>query len=188
MDRELVVRAQEGDRRAFAELAVAVGDRLHAVAHRMLRDASLAEDASQQTLLTAWQQLPRLRDPDAFEGWCYRLLVNACHTEWRRRKRAIGDLTTPMPAVEPHAPDELSPVVDRDVLERAFARLSMDHRIVVVLRYYQDLAVPEIARLLGIREGTAKSRLYHAMRGLRAALEADARAADLGGSRSRGVV
>jgi RNA polymerase sigma-70 factor (ECF subfamily) len=176
MDRQLVIRAQEGDRAAFAELAVAMGDRLHAVACRMLRDSSLAEDATQQALLQAWTQLPKLRDPERFAAWCYRLLVNVCHAEWRKRKRALGDMTTPLPAVEPRAPDDIAPVADRDVLERGFAKLPMQHRIVVVLRYYADMSVPEIARALGIREGTAKSRLYHAMRGLRAAIEADARA------------
>ena len=175
MDRQLVVRAQGGDQAAFAELAAAIGDRLHAVAYRMLRDASLAEDATQQALLQAWTQLPRLRDPERFDAWCYRMLVNVCHAEWRRRKRALGDLTTPLPAVEPRARDEISPVADRDLLERGFARLPMDHRIVVVLRYYADLSLPDIARTLGIHEGTAKSRLYHALRGLRAAIEADAR-------------
>jgi RNA polymerase sigma factor (sigma-70 family) len=176
MDRELVIKAQKGDRAAFAQLAVAVGDRLHAVAHRMLRDPALAEDASQQTLLKAWQELPRLRDPERFEGWCYRLLVNICHAEWRKRKRALGDLTTPLPLNEPSVPDSTTIVEDRDVLEHGFARLSMDHRVVVVLRYYFDMPVPQIARALGIRQGTAKSRLYHAMRDLRAALEADERA------------
>lgn len=175
MDRQLVTRAQTGDRAAFAELAVALGDRLHAVAYRMLRDAGLAEDATQQALLQAWTQLPKLRDPERFEAWCYRMLVNVCHAEWRKRKRALGDLTTPLPSVEPRAPDDIAPVADRDLLERGFARLPMNHRIVVVLRYYADLSVPEIARTLGLREGTVKSRLYHALRGLRAAVEADAR-------------
>lgn len=176
MDRQLVIRAQEGDRAAFAELAAGVGDRLHAVAYRMLRDRALAEDASQQALLQAWTQLPKLRHPERFEAWCYRLLVNVCHAEWRRRKRALGDMHTPLPAVEPRAPDEIAPIAERDLLERGFARLTMEHRIVVVLRYYVGLSVPEIARTLDIREGTAKSRLYHAMRGLRAALDADSRA------------
>ena len=175
MDRELVIRAQGGERAAFAELAVAVGDRLHAVAYRMLRDPSLAEDASQQTLLKAWQELPKLRDPERFEAWCYRLLVNVCHAEWTKRKRSLGDLRAPLPAQEPRAPDEFGSVLDRDVLERGFAQLSMDQRIVVVLRYYRDMSVPQIARTLDIREGTAKSRLYHAMRSLRASLEAGER-------------
>lgn len=190
MDRDLVIRAQNGERAAFTELAVAVGNRLHAVAYRMLRDASLAEDATQQTLLTAWQQLPKLREPDRFEGWCYRLLVNVCNREWRQRKRALGDLRSPLPAPEPRAPDQFGSVLDRELLERGFARLSMDQRIVVILRYYRDMTVPEIASALGIREGTAKSRLYHAMRGLRAAIDADTRTTgdDASGAHAREVV
>ena len=105
--------------------------------------------------------------PERFSAWCYRLLVNVCHAEWRKRKKALGDLSTPLPAAEPRAADDITPVADRESLERGFARLSMDHRVVVVLRYYHGLSVPEIARTLGIREGTAKSRLYHAMEKLR---------------------
>jgi RNA polymerase sigma-70 factor (ECF subfamily) len=175
MDTELVIRAQQGDRAAFAELAVAVGDRLHAVAHRMLRDAGLAEDASQQTLLKAWQELPRLREPECFEAWTYRLLVNVCHAEWRRRKRSLAVLPDLDSVPEPISPDDMAIVIDRDQLERGYSRLSMDHRAVVVLRYYLDMPVAEIAETLGVGEGTVKSRLYHAMRGLRAALDADTR-------------
>jgi len=175
MDTELVVRAQQGDRAAFAELAVAVGDRLHAVAHRMLRDAGLAEDASQQTLLRAWQELPRLREPERFEAWTYRLLVNVCHAEWRRRKRSLAALPDLDSVPEPISPDDMAIVIDRDQLERGYSRLSMDHRAVVVLHYYLDMPVAEIAETLGVGEGTVKSRLYHAMRGLRAALDADDR-------------
>ena len=175
MDTELVIRAQQGDRVAFAELAVLVGDRLHAVAHRMLRDAGLAEDASQQTLLKAWQELPRLREPERFEAWTYRLLVNVCHAEWRRRKRSLAALPSLDSVPEPISPDDMAIVIDRDQLERGYSRLSMDHRAVVVLHYYLDMPVAEIAETLGVGEGTVKSRLYHAMRGLRAALDADTR-------------
>ena len=74
MDTDLVVQAQGGDEEAFASLAVAAGDRLHAVAHRILRDTDLAEDATQQALLTIWRDLPQLRDPARFDAWSYRLL------------------------------------------------------------------------------------------------------------------
>jgi RNA polymerase sigma-70 factor (ECF subfamily) len=113
------------------------------------------------------------------------LLVNVCHAEWRRRKRAVGDPLTPLPAGEPRAPDDITPVADRDLLERGFARLSMDHRIVVVLRYYGDMPIADIARTLDVREGTVRSRLYHAVRGLRAALEADAHIPGSDGRRNR---
>jgi RNA polymerase sigma-70 factor (ECF subfamily) len=174
MDTELVVRAQKGDEGAFASLAVAAGDRLHAVAHRILRDIELAEDATQQALLSIWQDLPQLRDPARFDAWSYRLLVRACYAEARRTRRWAPNLHL-LPAHEPAAADELSSVVDRDVLERGFRRLSIDHRAVVVLHHYLDLSLLQVAEALAVPEGTVRSRLHYAMRGLRAAIAADAR-------------
>ena len=174
MDPILIGRAQRGDEEAFASLAVAAGDRLHAVAHRILRDADLAEDATQQALLTIWRDLPQLRDLARFDAWSYRVLVRACYAEARRTRHWTPNLHL-LPADEPVAGEGLSSVVDRDQLERGFRRLSIDHRAVVVLHHYLDLPLPEVADVLGIPPGTARSRLHHAMRGLRAALEADAR-------------
>jgi len=174
MDTDLVVRAQSGDEGAFASLAVAVGDRLHAVAHRILRDIDLAEDATQQALLSIWRDLPQLRDPARFDAWSYRLLVRACYAESHRDRRWEPNLRL-LPADEPITADGYSSVVDRDQLERGFRRLSIDHRAVVVLHHYLDLPLDEVAETLGIPAGTVRSRLHHAMRGLRAALDADAR-------------
>ena len=176
MDTDLVVRAQRGDEEAFASLAVAVGDRLHAVSHRILRDIELAEDATQQALLDIWRDLPQLRDPARFDAWSYRLLVRACYAEGRRTRQWTPNLRL-LPADEPMGTDALSSVVDRDQLERGFRRLSIDHRAVVVLHHYLDLPLDEVAEVLGVPAGTVRSRLHHAMRGLRAALEADARPA-----------
>jgi RNA polymerase sigma-70 factor, ECF subfamily len=173
MDTELVIRAQHGDEEAFTSLAVAVGDRLHAVAHRILRDTDLAEDATQQALLNVWRDLPQLRDPARFDAWSYRLLVRACYAE-ARRTRSASNLRL-LPADEPMGADGMSLVIDRDQLERGFRRLSIDHRAVVVLHHYLDLPLSEVAETLGVPEGTVRSRLHHAMRGLRAALDADAR-------------
>lgn len=174
MDTDLVVRAQHGDLGAFASLAVAVGDRLHAVAHRILRDIDLAEDATQQALLSVWQDLPQLRDPARFDAWSYRLLVRACYAEARHTRRSGSNLRL-LPADEPMGADGLSTVVDRDQLDRGFRRLSIDHRAVVVLHHYLDLPLSEVAETLGVPEGTVRSRLHYAMRDLRAALDADAR-------------
>jgi RNA polymerase sigma-70 factor (ECF subfamily) len=176
VDPILIGRAQRGDEEAFASLAVAAGDRLHAVAHRILRDADLAEDATQQALLAIWRDLPQLRDPARFDAWSYRLLVRACYAEAGRTRRWAPNVRL-LPVEEPASGDGLSSVVDRDQLERGFRRLSIDHRAVVVLHHYLDLPLPEIAEVLGIPAGTVRSRLHHAMRGLRAALEADARPA-----------
>ena len=174
MDTDLVIRAQGGDEGAFVSLAVAVGDRLHAVAHRILRDTDLAEDATQQALLAIWQDLPQLRDPARFEAWSYRLLVRACYAEGRKSRRWAPNLRL-LPADEPMGADALHTVIDRDQLDRAFRRLSVDHRAVVVLHHYLDLSLAEVAESLGVPEGTVRSRLHYAMRGLRAALDADAR-------------
>jgi RNA polymerase sigma factor (sigma-70 family) len=176
MDIGLVVRAQRGDRTAFGLIATEIADRFLAVARRILRDLDLAEDATQQALLAIWQDLPRLRDPARFDAWSYRLLVRACYEEHRRLRRWAPNLRV-LPVESQIPDDELGSVVDRDQLERGFRRLTIDHRIVVVLHHYLDLPLDRVADILGIPVGTAHSRLHHAMRGLRAALDADARPA-----------
>ena len=174
MDTELVIRAQGGDQEAFADLVYAIADRFLAVSHRILSDIDLAEDATQQALLNVWQDLPQLRDPARFEAWSYRLLVRACYAEGRKFRRWAPNIRL-LSVDEPMVVDGLSAVVDRDQLERAFRSLSMNHRTVVVLHHYLDLPLDRVADILGIPVGTAHSRLHHAMRGLRAALDADAR-------------
>jgi len=174
MDADLVERAQRGDKAAYGLLAGAIADRFLAVARRILRDQDLAEDATQQALLAIWQNLPQLRDPGRFEAWSYRLLVHACYSEGRKERRWMPNLRL-LPVEGAAATDDLSSVVDREQLERGFRRLSIDHRAVVVLYHYLDKPLDEIASILEIPVGTAHSRLHHAMRGLRAALEADLR-------------
>lgn len=176
MDTDLVVRAQRGDKGAYALIATEIAVRFLAVARRILRDLDLAEDATQQALLTIWQDLPQLRDPARFEAWSYRLLVRACYVEGRRQRRWAPNLRL-LPVDEPVADDGLSSVVDRDQLEGGFRRLSIDHRAVVVLHHYLDLPLERVAEILGIPVGTAHSRIHHAMRALRAALDADLRPA-----------
>src|SRR6187455_3168687 len=173
MDTDLVTRAQRGDEEAFASLAVAVGDRLHAVAHRILRDIDLAEDATQQALLAIWRDLPQLRDPARFEAWSYRLLVNACYTEGRKSRHWTPNVRL-LSVDEPMVVDGTGPVVDRDALERAFRRLSINHRTVVVLHHYLDLPLDRVADIVGAPLGTVGSRLHYATRQLRTALIDDA--------------
>jgi RNA polymerase sigma-70 factor (ECF subfamily) len=174
MDTDLVRLAQNGDKGAFTSLAAAMADRFLAASHRILRDISLAEDATQQAMLSIWRDLPQLRDPARFEAWSYRLLVRACYAEASRKRRWAPNIRL-LPADEPMAADQLSTIVDRDQLERGFRRLSIDHRMVVVLHHYLDLPLDQVAEALGVPVGTAASRLHYAMRGLRAALAADAR-------------
>ena len=174
MDTDLVTQAQHGDEEAFAVIAVAVGDRVHAVAHRILRDVSLAEDATQQALLAIWRDLPKLRDPARFEAWAYRLVVRACYAEGRRA-HAWQPALRLLPTDEPVEADAARSLADRDQLERGFRRLSVDHRAVIVLHHYLDLPLDQVAEVLGVPSGTVRSRLHYAMRAMRAALDADAR-------------
>lgn len=175
MDPDLVEQAQQGDRQAFALLAYSLSDRLFPVAQRILRDFDSAGDALQDALVRIWRDLPALRDPARFEAWTYRLLVHACMDQLRTSKRHRDKVRLlPRPGLEDDP--ELSLVV-RDQLERAFRRLPLDQRTVVVLHYYRDLPLEEIADVLEIPTGTVRSRLHYARRALRAAIEADARPA-----------
>lgn len=174
LDRDLVEQAQRGDREAFAILARSHGDRLMAIASRIVRDVGRAEDAVQQTLVVAWQKLSSLRDPERFEAWLQRLLVNACYAE-ARRSRAWNTNIRVLPANGPAGPDESLALANRDRLERGFRRLPPDQRAMLVFTYYLDLTPTQIAERLGIPVGTANSRLHYAQRAMRAAIEADER-------------
>jgi RNA polymerase sigma-70 factor (ECF subfamily) len=165
-----------GDERAFTEIVNSVTDRFLGVAHRILRDAALAEDAVQQALLNAWRDLPDLRDPARFDGWSYRLLVRACYMEARSRKRwHPATIARSISIAEPAAPDLIGEIIERERLDRGFERLSVDHRAVLVLTYYLDLPPEQVAQALDVPVGTVYSRLHRAQQALRGAVEADAR-------------
>ena len=174
MNADLVIRAQRGDERAFASIVEAVSDRFLGVAHRILHDAQLAEDASQQAFVKLWKHLPGLRDPSRFEAWSYQLLVKACYSEAKRHRRWKTDLSLRL-TDPPTALDGLGSVVVRDELEQGLQKISLDHRAVLVLHYYIDLPIEQVAVALDIPPGTVKSRLHRAHQALRGALEADAR-------------
>ena len=171
MDRDLVERAQRGDREEFAVLVHQVSDSLYAVAYRILRDTGLAEDALQNALILAWRRLPKLREPERFEAWIHRILVHACYDE-AQRSRPWRTSVTRLPMDARSRDDDATRVADRDELERLFLRLSVQHRAVFVLHHYLGLPLTEIAELLGIPAGTARSRLHYATSELRAAFEA----------------
>jgi RNA polymerase sigma-70 factor (ECF subfamily) len=183
VDRDLVELASRGDREAFGVLARVHGDRLYAIANRILREVDRSEDAVQQALVIAWRQLPRLRDPDRFEPWLHRILVHACYGEARRRREWTRHIRV-LPMDGPAQPDESSHFADRDLIDRGFLRLPPEQRALLVLHHYLGLTTTEIAETLGIPAGTARSRLHYAHRAMRAALEADERVAVVAGGRS----
>ena len=174
MDEDLVVLAQQGDRGAFESLTLAHYTRLYRVAKSILRDQHKAEDATQQALLDIWRYLRRLRDPSRFNGWSYRLLVHACYAEAKRKTPKVREVELLAEDIA-SAADDYRTVVDRDQVERAFRRLSLDHRAVIVLRHLQGMTPEEVADVLGVPRRTVYSRLRRAEASLKSALEADAR-------------
>ena len=185
-DAETSIRAKEGRLSdgerviaADAEAARAVAferlveDRLDAtyrLARLILRDAQEAEDATHDAFVRAWRDHGRLRDPERFDAWFGRILVNACRDRLRKGShRRHDDLAAAAGATA--ASDPNRQVDDRDALERAFRTLNADQRIAVVLRYYRDLTVEQVARTVGAPVGTVRSRLHYALKELRRALE-----------------
>jgi len=169
MRSDLVRRAQGGDGEAFETLIRSSYDRLFAVADRILGDRYAAEDAVQEAVVRSWRDIRGLRDPDRFEAWLYRLVVNASRDHARRRRRAVNDGGI-LPPDLPATGDDYASLVDHDALEGAFLTLSADHRIVLVLAHYAGYSAPEIAAILSVPTGTVYSRLHYAMRAMRAAL------------------
>lgn len=176
MQEALVALAKRGDEEAFADLARSVGDRLMGISFRILRDVDRAEDAVQLALVTAWRELPSLRDDDRFDAWLRRLLVHACYAEARRKRRWAANVYV-LSTDGQDSQDDFAAVADRDQLERGFRRLTPEQAAIFVLHHYVGLTLPEIAGELGVPLGTVKSRLHYSTATLRAALEADARPA-----------
>lgn len=178
MQHDLVVRAQAGDVDAFSALTFDATRRLHATARLILRDEEAAKDAVQDALLGAWLNLRGLRDPDRFDAWLSRLLINACYRAAKRhRTRDVVELRVSIDRDD--TPDIQRAFAMRDQLERAFRHLSTEHRAVLVVRHYMGLSLHETADVLGVPLGTVQSRLNRATTAMRAALEADDRLADL---------
>ena len=171
MDDGLVRRAARGDAEAFDALARDRIDGLFAIAIRILRDHHDAEDAVQQALWTAWSDLPALRDPSRFDAWLYRLLVRSCYraSRTRRRRASIVAIVPEMEDLPGRMDDDA--IISRDALERAFGALTTEQRAVVVLHHYLGLRLDEIAVIVGIPAGTARSRLHYALEKLRSAIE-----------------
>lgn len=180
MQRALVERAMAGDHEAFSELVRRSSAKLFAVAVLILRDRTRAEDATQEALVAAWRDIAALRDPDRFEAWLHRVLVRECHRQAKRERRRIEVEGQVRPLGEGGDPGH--ELALRDELRRGFARLPVDQRTVLVLHHYAGYSFPEIAEALDLPVGTVKSRIHRATNAMRAALMADARTPDLGGT------
>ena len=169
------MRARNGDLDAFSTLTASRTNRLFGAARLILRDDGLAEDVVQDTLLSAWQDLRGLRDPERFDAWLHRVLVRTCYRAARKHRfRRTVEQSADVPRADPRA-DVAGSQATRDQLERGFRRLTPDQRAVIVLHHYLGLSLAEAAAVLEIPLGTMQSRLFRALQLMRAALEADDR-------------
>jgi RNA polymerase sigma-70 factor (ECF subfamily) len=151
-----------GDRRQrFLLRARSALDRAYRLAGFVLGSASEAEDAVQDALVIAWQRFDDLREPERFDAWFDRILVNGCRDRLRRR----GTVRF-LPLATEHDPagrDPFASFLERDALLASLSRLTADERLVVVLRFWADLPLEAIAARLDWPLGTVKSRLHRAL-------------------------
>ncbi len=167
--RGLVERARQGDHDAFAELARAAVVRLDRAARLILRDPELARDAVQDGLIRAWRDLPGLREPDRFDAWLHRLIVNACLDLSRRRKRRVIEVEL-TEITSPFLHDTSKDSEERELVDGVLRRLDERERAIVVLHYYLGLPLTDVSVALGIPIGTVKSRLHRALGAMRDAM------------------
>ena len=154
---------------AFAALTRRHVDRAYRLAWAILGDDSDADDATQDAFAIAWQKRAGLRDPGRFDAWFGRILVNVCRE--RLRKRARSRVRPLENGPEPAIGDGTGAAATQDAVRGALRRLDADHQVVVVLRYWADLTIDEIAERVDVPPGTVKSRLHYALRSMRPRLE-----------------
>ena len=181
-DDALVRRARAGDAAAFEVLVASRIDRCYRLAWSVLLNDADAADATQEALVAAWRELPRLREPAAFDGWLNRIVASAARMSRRHRGRLREvsvtpanehDAPPPSESADPLARSAIDDFADSDAIARAFDRLRPQERLILALHHVEDRPVAEIARSFGIPVGTAKWRLHAARRALERAMEAE---------------
>jgi RNA polymerase sigma-70 factor (sigma-E family) len=173
MQHELVERARSGDHEAFAQLAKASFPRLYRTAYLILRESESAKDAVQDALMQAWRHVRAIRDPGSWDAWLHRTTVRACYKVARKEKRrTLVELHVRPDPDMARALDTSADVAERDRLGRELGRLEIDQRTVIVLHYYLDLPLVDVAEILDIPAGTVKSRLHRGLEAMRASMHA----------------
>lgn len=161
----LVCRCQAGDKEAFCTLVGQYRSILFGTAYLMIRDRGLAEDAVQEALIQMWKHLPSLRLHGSFKAWLVRIVVNEAKQQFRKKQVPTVPLEQASEVADDFDEAETAMIHDeeRQYLRWALEMLPQEQREAVVLRYFSNLTVPEIATVTGRREGTIKSRLSRAL-------------------------
>ncbi|HEY3163712.1 MAG TPA: RNA polymerase sigma factor [Candidatus Limnocylindrales bacterium] len=169
----MIDRARNGDLEAFESIVRARMDAVYRLTNAILGNEADARDAAQETFVAAWRQISGLREPEKFEAWLQRIAVNAARQTHRSRgRRRIREIpSSTVVALSERAGETASD--DAAILDAALGRLPIDQRAILVLHHLDGRSVAEIAAILDVPDGTAKSRLFHARRALAAALERD---------------
>ena len=178
MDSDALARAaRSGDEEAFVALLSAQKEKLYRMAYAYLRNEDDAVEAVQETAYRAWKSIGRLRDEKLFDTWIVRILLNCCRDEWRRRKKAGPASAEREPAADAAAArgggDTAGASPEggwalRVHISEAMRRLEPKYRQIILLKYFEDMTLTEIAAVLGRPPGTVKTRLHQALQKLRA--------------------
>jgi RNA polymerase sigma-70 factor (ECF subfamily) len=171
-DRDLVVRCQQGEREAFRQLYQRYQQRIRSTLYQLCGAPPL-DDLTQEVFLKAWQGLPKLRNPQYFGTWLYRICWNVAQERRRSLAKASeGNEAAPIPATSASDTD-LMQLHYQDLVQRGLQHLSLEHRAVLVLHDLEDVPQKEIAKILDIQVGTVKSRLFYARSAMRQIIVAE---------------
>lgn len=175
----LISRAKQGDTDAFADLLALHERFVYNLALRTIGNPEDAEDVAQDAFVRAWQALPSFQGKSAFRTWMYRIVVNLCINRFPRLRRELNDLAADeiveLPETRPHENDPAARLEHREhraLLHREIERLPDSQRLLISLRYHDELSYEEIASLVGLPLGTVKTGLFRAKERLRQCLSA----------------
>ncbi len=177
-EHSLIQRARKGDQEAFASLVTEHQRYVYNLALRVLGNEEEALDIAQETFVRAWTALPNFREQSRFRTWLYRITTNLCYNRLPGLRRALHDLGDDVVAEIPEtdlAFDNPARGLEarelRSYLHRAIDDLDEDYRLLISLRYQNELSYEEIASTLNLPLGTVKTGLFRAKEQLRRALE-----------------
>lgn len=174
--REAVRRFLEGEEEAFSRIVRRCERKIYNLAWRMTGNREDAQDVVQETFLSVFRSIRGLRDPDSFPTWLYQIALNHCRVARRRSKAlyvSLDDRERDRNEDEREILERLPTVQDAgnrletiDLIQKALAGLSEDHRTAIVLKEYLGLSLEELAAVMECPLSTAKSRLYHGLQGV----------------------